>query len=158
MRDARAQKQRDEDEARSRAQRTRIATVATQPRQRPPPHVMPAAMPPVRCASCGATDELEADASQPRVRYCRGCWAWWRAQSEPRVQCAGMTRMRTQCRISSWDEHVGARPLWEGGTRCAHHLVPPGAACASCGGTGDLNMDPSDGAWYCRNCWDQWQV
>ena len=46
---------------------------------------------------------------------------------------------------------------WEGGTRCASHLVPPSAACASCGGANDLNTDSSDSAWYGRNCWDQWQ-
>jgi len=130
----------------------RVAASATSALRLPPP-----AMPPTqdRCTSCSATDDLQADMSAPHLRYCGGCWAWWRAQSAPRVQCAGMTRMRSQCRISSWDEHAGARPLWDGGRHCAHHRVPAGTVCAWCGGADDLNLDPSDGAWYCQGCWDQ---
>ena len=85
--------------------------------------------PPCRCDSCGATHDLEADPASgsrnQRVYYCRMCWAWWRAQGAARVQCAGVTDAGTRCRISSWDEHSDAQPLWEGHWFFKASVPPP---------------------------------
>jgi hypothetical protein len=93
------------------------------------------------------------------------------------VRCAGVTRKRELCAITSWNDHAGAQPLRDGERYCARHTaqaeqpvtearhattgeyVPDGVVCASCGGSRELSKDPSDesGAWYCQRCWDEWE-
>ena len=93
----------------------------------------------------------------------------------PFVRCAGVTRKREPCAITSWHDHAGAQPLRDGAQCCARHAdqaeqpaplanttgsyVPDGTLCTTCGGADDLSKDPSDvdGAWYCQHCWDAWE-
>ena len=90
------------------------------------------------------------------------------------MQCAGITKGRTTCRITSCHPHAGAQPLRDGEHFCKLHAAQATAAdwvscadklcapcadesCAACGVTEHLTPDPdADDVLYCDDCWSWW--